>query len=384
MKGALLILLVWRIYILSQSGNSFILRTKWSSGSYAGLQQYRAGKLEVLKAEREAQSNANDSEPPRKKANKYAKFSKASNQQQDPWDRLMEESTKKAKRIRLEKELKANRIKFEDVQFELMEDESFLTDRRERKRNAILYPDATKINPYDPTTFGYIELGTVMSPHGVKGQVKFKAVSDFASERLCPGSPSQPIVRHLKPKTRRSPRQITLIDGKLQLGDVYILTFEGIGTLEAAMKIRGSVLYAREEDDRPKLNEGEFIASDLVGLEVFLDESYYTDNEICQEVHTDGLVGIVRGIVFQEDLGSLVGLGNDYLEVGLPQKNSSEENLVLIPFVPQIVPYVDVPARSIYVNPPNGLLDLSYVRSSKVRIRGFLPATSSYLNTNPR
>ena len=52
---------------------------------------------------------------------------------------------------------------------------------------------------------------------------------------------------------------------------------------------------------------------------------------------------------------------------------SLKDELVLIPFVPQIVPRVSIRDRAIFIDPPSGLLDLTYVREEKVRIKGFLP-----------
>lgn len=44
-----------------------------------------------------------------------------------------------------------------------------------------------------------------------------------------------------------------------------------------------------------------------------------------------------------------------------------------IPFVPQIVSSVSLDKRMISIVPPKGLLDLSYRREEKVRIKGLLP-----------
>jgi hypothetical protein len=46
----------------------------------------------------------------------------------------------------------------------------------------------------------------------------------------------------------------------------------------------------------------------------------------------------------------------------------------LIPFVPSIVTLVDVPNGSIWVDPPEGLLDLAVVKVKEVRIRALLSA----------
>ena len=93
-------------------------------------------------------------------------------------------------------------------------------------------------------------------------------------------------------------------------------------------------------------------------------------------------VGIVKGVVLAEEMCSTPGLGQDLLEITLPRgKNcnpSYKDELVLIPLVPAIVPTVDIKEKVIYIDPPMGLLDLTYVKEEFVRIKGFLPQKSSY------
>jgi len=334
-------------------------------------------------------------QPSKRKKNKYAKFSRVAgsnsirqSDNKDPWEMLMEESKHKQKQLQIEKDLMQNKIKFEDIDEISLEDPEDKNDenartisislskgkkkQRKRERNVMIFPDTTQINPYDPTTFGYIELGIIIGAHGVNGLVKIAASTDFASTRLCPTTPT---IRHLKPHSRRSPREIKLLEGRPQINDVYILKFEGVGSRDAAMKLKGSVLYARQEDERPQMEDDEYFISELVGLEVYLED---TDEEGANESETKEsvggeFVGVLKGVVLQEDLSGTVGLGYDFLEIALPQRVGTQDQLVLIPFVPQIVPHVDINARCVYINPPNGLLDLAYVRQQKVRIKGFLP-----------
>jgi hypothetical protein len=84
--------------------------------------------------------------------------------------------------------------------------------------------------------------------------------------------------------------------------------------------------------------------------------------------------------VFAEDLCSVPGLGNDMLEIviarGIGGTASLRDELVLVPMVPQIVPCVDIKGGAVYIDPPPGLLDLTYIRDEKVRIKRFLPPAS--------
>ena len=97
-------------------------------------------------------------------------------------------------------------------------------------------------------------------------------------------------------------------------------------------------------------------------------------------------VGTVGGILLADDMCSIPGLGQDFLKVTLPRGRhgtpSFQDELVLIPMVPAIVPTVDLELGIIYIDPPRGLLDLAYVKQETVRIKGFLPETSSYHERN--
>jgi len=43
------------------------------------------------------------------------------------------------------------------------------------------------LDPSDPTTFGFEQIGTILTPHGIKGELKVKIESDFADLRLKKG-----------------------------------------------------------------------------------------------------------------------------------------------------------------------------------------------------
>ena len=66
------------------------------------------------------------------------------------------------------------------------------------------------------------------------------------------------------------------------------------------------------------------------------------------------------------------------------QKFGPKNELCLIPFVPAIVIDVDYKTNSIYVDPPNGLLDLTYIEIKKIVIRGFLPLIAIGLTEEER
>ena len=197
---------------------------------------------------------------------------------------------------------------------------------------------------------------------------------------------------------------MVLVSGKPSKDDEYILLLDGVDTRDDAQRLRGAVLFVREEErdvketttaisqyqnavpntatitttdnnnnHNNKKEEEEYFISDLVGLEVFLLE------DEPEKMTSSPFVGTVAGVVFASDMCSIPGLGHDMLEVNLPRGKggtvSLRDELVLIPFVPQIVPRVSIQQGTIHITPPAGLLDLTYVREEKVRIKGFLPSS---------
>lgn len=110
-------------------------------------------------------------------------------------------------------------------------------------------------------------------------------------------------------------------------GARFLVRFEGVETRVSAEGLRGA-LFSEDADPRD-LDQDEFWHRDLVG---------------CTVVLKDGrAVGDVTGIVEAP--------AQDLLVV------STERGERMIPLVHAIVPIVDVPARRITIDPPEGLLD---------------------------
>ena len=294
----------------------------------------------------------------KKKRNKYEKFSKV--QETDPLERLIAESEQKNQHLEQESIEKEKRKRTPQIQVPAPPPIQFM--------------DAKTIDPYDPTSFGYVEIAQVIGAHGVHGWLKVKSTTDFNTERLCTAG-----IRHLKPAKKRAPRQVVLLQGKQRQEDEYLLQIQDVEDRDAALRLRGASLYVREEQaqvETPQIqDEEEYLVSDLVSLEVFLIPETEEDMENRQ------FVGTVGGVVFGDELSTVAGgVGYDYLELVLPRGGNTgmasfRDELVLIPLVPQLVPVVDLENRCIFIDPPTGLLDLTYVRQDKTRIKGFLPSS---------
>lgn len=369
---------------------SFVMHIPSSMNIVKDERQTYSRQSSVVRERPRKEINAINTPKKRRKKNKYANFSKADSLALDPMDELMSESRLKLKELQskstrgrknggkmtsleaVDDLLAAAGISFDDDQDVVSRDEP-------RERNKRQFPDTTAIDPYDPTTYGYIELGTIIGAHGVRGLMKLASITDFSEHRLC-----KPGTRHLKLPDRRSPREVQLVEGRPMRSDAetagsdvsptYLIRLETVDDREQALKMRGCVLYALEgERVDDFLEPDEYIVSDLVGMNVFLDDS---DDEHKGKSFEELFVGNVKGVVLGSDMCATPGLGQDLLEVVLPRRLGGDpgDDLVLLPFVPEIVTGVDLNGKMVSVKPPGGLLDLSYRREEKVRIKGLLPA----------
>ncbi len=99
-----------------------------------------------------------------------------------------------------------------------------------------------------------LEVGRVVKPHGLRGEVAVKLVTD-RTERLAPGS-----VLHAGKAT------LEVISSKpYQAG--YLVAFAGVANREAAESLRGTILLAPPLDDPDALWVHELIGAEVLDTE---------------------------------------------------------------------------------------------------------------------
>ena len=185
---------------------------------------------------------------------------------------------------------------------------------------------------------GWLEIGKIVAPQGMKGELRVYPSTDFPERFEVAG------VRWLLRPNATEPEEVELVKGRFLEGkNLYVIQLAGVKYRDEAEELRGCKLLV-PENDRPQLGEDEYHLMDLVGLPVFMQD--------------DGkLIGTVV---------DLINAGNDLLEVRLGEeedmekdsKNKNPKN-VLIPFVKAIVPVVDLEANRIEITPPDGLLNIN-------------------------
>jgi len=173
----------------------------------------------------------------------------------------------------------------------------------------------------------WLVVGFITSPHGINGKVKIKSLSDFEERFTKPG------LRWVQ-STKETPQELELISGFRQPGkEIFIVSFKGINTRNQAEKLRKNKILVKK-DNIPKLKKREYHLSELEHLKVKMLEN--------KEFKI---------------IGEVINLENEKNTL-LVIKLFRNEKKVLIPFVKEIVSFIDIKNNFLIINPPKGLLDL--------------------------
>ena len=203
----------------------------------------------------------------------------------------------------------------------------------------------------------WLEIGTIVAAQGLRGEVRVYPSSDFPERFLEAGT------RWLQNPDTGSIQEIELLGGRYLPGKkLYVVALKSIEYRDQAEELKGYKLLVSAQD-RLDLLEDEYHVADLMNLEVFNQK-------------TGENIGIVVDIF---------SAGNDLLKVQLHQQNESpkveeikdnhdlskisrkskkrkfkkkqkEAPTILIPFVKEIVPVVDIANKRLEIMPPDGLL----------------------------
>ncbi|MCL2933661.1 MAG: ribosome maturation factor RimM [Trichodesmium sp. MAG_R03] len=205
----------------------------------------------------------------------------------------------------------------------------------------------------------WIEIGKIVAPQGLKGDLRVYPSSDFPERFTQPGK------RWLLLPGQLEPRSIELLRGRcLPNKGLYVIELAGIENREQAERLRNSQLLI-EKGDRPQLEEDEFYVPDLIGLTVI--------NQLNGET-----IGKVINIIFAgndlleiEKTSTDTPIISEVIENKLSQKSNKSQHIknkkktqspqsknILIPFVKEIVPIVNFEQNIIEITPPEGLIDL--------------------------
>lgn len=158
-----------------------------------------------------------------------------------------------------------------------------------------------------------LNVGRIGRAHGILGEATIEVRTDLAEERFAIGEKVQ----------TDSHGDLTVASARVHNG-ILLLGFEGISDRNSIEKFRDVLLYSEVDIDEPGLDDDDYHVLQLVGCRAFL-----VDGDLLGEV------------------SEVLNLpGQDVLSI----KTDSGE--ILIPFVRQLVPVVDIKAKRMTVIPP--------------------------------
>lgn len=165
----------------------------------------------------------------------------------------------------------------------------------------------------------YLELGQIVSTHGIKGEVRFNPWCDTPE-----------FIKKFKTLyfDKNGEKEIKVISARAH-GNVAILMLEGIDDVDKARALKNTVLYMKRSD--AKLPKGTWFIQELFDCTVI-------DNETGKEL------GIIIDV---SETGA-----NDVWHIKTPKGSE-----VLIPAIKQVVVSVDVEERIVKIIPIKGLFD---------------------------
>ena len=165
-------------------------------------------------------------------------------------------------------------------------------------------------------------VGRIGRPHGIRGQVFVNPETDFIDERFVAGAT-------MWTRSGRGDEQLTIASARVQNGRP-VVGFDGFASIDDVERLAGLELRVPEETLQP-LGDGAYYQHQLVGCGV------------------ETVAGEQVGVVTRVDGGAAGSL--------LTIDGARGE--ILIPFASDICVEIDIVARRIRVEPPEGLLDLN-------------------------
>jgi len=158
-----------------------------------------------------------------------------------------------------------------------------------------------------------LNVGRIGKAHGILGEATIEVRTDEAEDRFALGAVLE----------TESHGNLTVASARVHNG-ILLLGFEGIENRNEIEELRNELLYADVDIEAPGIDEDDYHVLQLVGCMAYLvDGDEY------------GVVSDVLNLPGQDVLAIKTQVGE-----------------VLIPFVHQLVPVVDVKARRMTVIPP--------------------------------
>jgi 16S rRNA processing protein RimM len=168
-----------------------------------------------------------------------------------------------------------------------------------------------------------LAVGRILRPHGVRGEVVVEVRTDDPDVRLAAG-----VVLATEPAAAGP---LTVTRARWHSGRL-LLSFQSVADRDRADDLRGVMLVVDSEDLEDVADPDEFRDHQLIGLAVIGPDGEHV-GEVADVLH----------------------YGQDLLVVAGSGARAGAE--IMVPFVAELVPVVDLQAGRLVIDPPAGLLD---------------------------
>ncbi|MGL5295748.1 MAG: ribosome maturation factor RimM [Culicoidibacterales bacterium] len=169
----------------------------------------------------------------------------------------------------------------------------------------------------------FVRVGKIVNTHGIRGEVKIMASTDFASERFKKGSTlyifnsKQELVETVVVKSHRVHKNMDLV------------VFEGLENINLVERFKTMIVKFAKDQKEDVLADDEFYYEDIIG---------------CEALTTSG---------------ETIGTVSDILETGANDvwviKRKGAAN-ILVPYVDEFVESIDIEAKKVVIIPIPGLI----------------------------
>lgn len=163
----------------------------------------------------------------------------------------------------------------------------------------------------------YLEIGKIVSVHGLKGEVKVQPWCD-GPDYFC----------RFKRLYSKDGSQQYVIERSREQGNMVLVKIKGVDTVEAAQSMRGKILFMDRKD--AKLPKGSYFIADLIGLNI------------------------------EDESGKSYGVLNDVLKTGandVYEIKSENGKMYYIPAIPSVILSTDIEGGKMIIYPMEGLFD---------------------------
>lgn len=189
-------------------------------------------------------------------------------------------------------------------------------------------------------------VGRIVKSHGIRGEVVVDIRTDSPEERFVPGATLLVRAPHRHADATTLPAQLTIAAARQHSGRLLVC-FDTITDRTAAEALRGCHLLVDSANLAPLEDDDEFYDHELLGLKVLL-LARDSDGEPDTDATPTGPIGTVAEIMHTA--------AGEILAIATPNDVPTGGQEILVPFVAQFVPQINLEHGTLTVCPPDGLL----------------------------